>query len=380
MTTPKITCLFLALGLACSAVSAQVAPPPPAEEEKAPAAQPQQQPQQPARPAARPAAERPQPGAAQRLPQLPTNIPYPKLAQQGEDGKIVRLKDLPDVVALKANPTVGPKSVDAIMPVIYGRRARFEMLVIDNLDLLWSLRDGAIHSTDMNDLNSLAQLTETIKPLVGKTTLSEELTNRGILTRVQGGMNEHIVREYKQAIADEIQLAEGADGMMEFLRFILEDSIHEASLAYYGMMVELTVNAKELLEGAGLKSEAVAALSGAVSDDADERDEQVERMDAALRTMSVDDAIKLLSHMRDNRPNPNVSPTIVRVDVMHPNKSDQTDSDLKALIQRQPSGAPAGQPARSQPAQEQPASEQPSEEQPTPAALAPVGTLIDTGC
>lgn len=380
MTTPKITCLFLALGLACSAALAQVAPPPPAEEEKAPAAQPQQQPQQPARPAARPAAERPQPGAAQRLPQLPTNIPYPKLAQQGEDGKIVRLKDLPDVVALKANPTVGPKSVDAIMPVIYGRRARFEMLVIDNLDLLWSLRDGAIHSTDMNDLNSLAQLTETIKPLVGKTTLSEELTNRGILTRVQGGMNEHIVREYKQAIADEIQLAEGADGMMEFLRFILEDSIHEASLAYYGLMVELTVNAKELLEGAGLKSEAVAALSGPVSDDADERDEQVERMDAALRTMSVDDAIKLLSHMRDNRPNPNVSPTIVRVDVMHPNKSDQTDSDLKALIQRQPSGAPAGQPARSQPAQEQPASEQPSEEQPTPAALAPLGTLIDTGC
>jgi hypothetical protein len=330
MTHPKITSLILALGLAVTAASAQVAPPPPAEEEKAPEAQPQQ----PTRPAAQPA-ERPQPGGtAQRLPTLPTNIPYPKLAQKGEDGKIVRLKDLPDVVALKANPTVGPKSVDAIMPVIYGRRARFEMLVIDNLDLVWNLRDGAIHSTDMNDLQSLAQLTETIKPLVGKTTLSEELTNRGILTRVQGGMNEHIVREYKQAIADEIQLAEGADGMMEFLRFILDDSIHEATLAYYGLLVELTVQAKELLEGAGLENEAVAALAGPVSEDPDGRDEQVERMDAALRTMKVDDAIKLLSHMRDSRPNPNVSPTVVRVDVLHPNKTDQTDSDLKAVIQK----------------------------------------------
>jgi hypothetical protein len=377
MNHPKITSLILALGLACSGASAQVAPPPPAEEEKAPTAQPQ--PQQQTRPAARPA-ERPQPaGGAQRLPTLPTNIPYPKLAQKGDDGTIIRLKDLPDVVALRANPTVGPKSVDAIMPVIYGRRARFEMLVIDNLDLMWNLRDGAIHSTDMNDLQSLATLTETIKPLVGKTTLSEELTNRGILTRVQGGMNEHIVKEYKQAIADEIQLAEGTDGMMEFLRFILEDSIHEASLAYYGLMVELTVNAKEVLEGAGLQSEAVAALTGPVSADSDERDEQVERMDAALRTMKVDDAIKLLSHMRDSRPNPNVSPTVVRVDVMHPNKSDQTESDLKAVIQRNPNQAPARQPAQ-QPDQEQPASEQPSEEQPTPAALAPVGSLIDTGC
>ncbi len=347
MTNPMITSLLLALGLACTGVSAQVAPPPPAEEEKPPVVQPQ--PQQQPRPAARPA-ERPQPaGGAQRLPTLPTNIPYPKLAQKGEDGKIIRLKDLPDVVALKANPTVGPRSVDAIMPVIYGRRARFEMLVIENLDLLWSLRDGAIHSTDMNDLQSLAQLTETIKPLVGKTTLSEELTNRGILTRVQGGMNEHIVREYKQAIADEIQLAEGADGMMEFLRFILEDSIHEASLAYYGLMVELTVKAGAMLEAAGLENEAVAALTGPVSDDPDERDEQVERMDAALRTMKVDDAITLLNQLRDSRPNPNISPTIVRVDVMHPNKSDQTDSDLRAVIQKNPpvpgeEGKPQGNP------------------------------------
>ncbi len=332
MTRPTITSLVLALGLACAAASAQVAPPPPsqpAEAEQAPAAQPQPQ----TRPTVQPS-ENPQPSTApQRMATLPTNIPYPKLAQRGEDGKIIRLKDLPDVVALRANPTVGPKSVDGIMPVMYGRRARFEMLVIDNLDLMWSLRDGAIHSTDMNNLQSLAELTETIKPLVGRTTLSEELTNRGILTRVQGGMNEHIVREYKQAIADEIQLAEGTDGMMEFLRFILEDSIHEANLAYYGLLVELKFQAKEMLADAGLKNEALLALSGPVSDDPDERDEQVERMDTALRTMKVDDAIKLLSHMRDLRPNPNVSPTVVRVDVMHPGKTDQSDSALTAIVQ-----------------------------------------------
>lgn len=339
MNHAKISSLLLALGMACAAATAQVAPPPPAQETKPETA--------PAQPQTAPPAQRPQPAAPRRgVESIPTNIPYPKLAQRGEDGKIIRLRDLPDVIALRANPTVGPRSVDAIMPVIYGRRARFEMLVIENLDLLWNLRDGAIHSTDMNDLASLAALTETIKPLVGRTTLTEELTNRGILTRVQGGMNEHIVREYKQAISDEIQLQQGSDGMMEFLRFILEDSIQEADIAYYGLMVELKVQAAKLLEELGMSSPELSALSGPVSSVPSERDEQVEQMDKALRTLGVDNAIKLLGHMRENRPNPNVSPTVVRIDVMHEGKSDQTDSALETRIIRSPTppgGRPAGQ-------------------------------------
>jgi hypothetical protein len=345
----KISCLLLALGTVCAATSAQVAPPPPAKEQAPAQAEPEA-------PAQRPAQTQ-NTTTTPRLQTLPTNIPYPKLAQVGEDGKIIRLKDLPDVVALRANPTVGPKSVDAIMPVMYGRRARFEMLVIENLDLVWSLRDGAIHATDMNDLQSIATLTETIKPLVGKTTLSEELTNRGILTRVQGGMNEHIVREYKQAIADEIQLEHGADGMMEFLRFVLEDSIHEANLAYYGLLAELKVQADKMLKEAGLENPDLAALTGDMSDEADERDAQVAQVDAALRKMGVDNAIKLLTHMRDQRPNPNISPTVVRIEVLHPGKVDQSDSSLKATVRR---GAPLSAVPRRQKSDE--SGEQPAEE------------------
>lgn len=347
MNHAKISCLLLALGMACAAATAQVAPPPPAQETK-----PETAPATPAQPATAPPAERPQPAAPRRgVESIPTNIPYPKLAQVGEDGKIIRLKDIPDVIALRANPTVGPRSVDAIMPVIYGRRARFEMLVVDNLDLLWKLRDGAIYSTDMNDLSALAALTETIKPLVGRTTLTEELTNRGILTRVQGGMNEHIVREYKQAISDEIQLQEGTDGMMEFLRFILEDSIQEAEIAYYGMMVELKVQAPALLEELGISAPQILEQAGTVSSVPSERDEQVERMDKALRSVGVENGIKILRAMRENRPNPNVSPTVVRIDVMHEGKSDVSDSALEARTVRNPT-PPGGRPA--QPNEEQP--------------------------
>lgn len=354
MKSLKFPCLMLVVGLAGSIASGQVVPPPPAEEPKQPEAVPQPAPVPVARPAAQPGAND---GATtvRRGDTLPTNIPYPKLAQKGEDGKIVRLKDLPDVLALRANPTIGPKSVDAIMPVIYGRRARFEMLVIDNLDLLWNLKDGAIETLDMNDLNALSQVAEMIKPLVGKTTLSEELLNRGILTRVQGGMNEYIVREYKTAISEEIQAQEGIDGMMEFMRFILRDSIQEAEIAYYGLLAELKVKARPMLEELGIENTDLAALSGTL-EDGEERDAQIAEIDRALRKLGVDEAIRVLNAMRDARQNPNISPTVVRIDVMHDRKTDQTDSALKFQATRDPKplgrkgkanpeGQPEGQPA-----------------------------------
>lgn len=342
MRNQTVPFLALLIGLAGVPASAQVAPPPPAKEDKPAEYTPRSTPQ---RPAARPAEpqQRPQAEPSQRINSIPTNIPYPKLAQIGDDGRIIRLKELPDILALRANPTVGPKSVDAIMPVVYGRRARFEMLVIDNLDLLWELRDGAIDNVDMNNLSDLAELTEMIKPLVGRTTLSEELTNRGILSRMQGEMNEHIVREYKQAISEEIQAQQGVDGMMDFMRFILHDSIHEANNAYYAMMVELNVVAPALVEKLGLEGTELASLEqgGGGEDgeeDGNERDARVEATDKALRSLGVDRAIEVLNAMRDMRENPNVSPTVVRIDVLHDRKSDASDSSLGARVQRRPAG------------------------------------------
>lgn len=307
----------LALGLGCGLCNAQVAPPPPPTPVPEPAA-----PAKPDTPEARPQPQAPRPGntTASRLSDLPTNIPYPKLAQRDEDGMVIRLKALPDILALRSNPTVGDQSVEEIMPVIYGRRARFEMLLIENLDLYWALTGGEIENLDMSNLKDMSRVAEMIKPLVGKTTLSEELINRGILTRVQGGMNEHIVREYKQAISDEIQALGGGDGLTEFMRFILQDSIHEAKLAYLAMMAESMGQTAELLEETGLESKALMGASGKLAEDNIQAEREIHEYDAALRTLSVDDAIKFLTALREGRPNPNIAPTIQRLVVTHDRK------------------------------------------------------------
>lgn len=310
-----------ALGVASGVASAQVAPPPPAQAPVEPEYNPKPMPQRPA----------PAQQTATRSNQLPLNTPYPKLAVPGEDGRIIRLKQLPDILALRSNPTVGEPLVDRIMPVLYGRRARFEVMVIENLDLYWKLTGGELANLDMTDLAQLTRVTEMIKPLVGKTTLSEELGNRKIMTRVQSGMNEHIVQEYKKAIGDEIQAIYGQDGISEFMRFVLEDSIQEDVLAYQGMLVEAKSMAVELLGRAGIQNERVAALNGMISTDPNAAERDMAEFDAAVRTMSVDEAMRFFTTLRESREHINIAPTIDRIEVMRPDKI-MYKGDLNATI------------------------------------------------
>ncbi|MBO6512348.1 MAG: hypothetical protein JJ974_00095 [Phycisphaerales bacterium] len=259
---------------------------------------------------------------------LPTNTPYPKLITKDENGKIVRLTELPDILALRSNPTVGDKSVRAIMPVLYGRRARFERIVIDNLDLFWMASDGRIETINLNDIQNMAQTAEMIKPLVGRTTLSAELLNRGILTRTQGGMNEHIVNEYKQAVTAEIQF-EAEDPLSEVMRFVLLDSIHEPIQAYNAMIAETSTQIADLVEQTGLTSSAameVAKLQRPLNEDPEKQTAELEEFDAAFRKLDVEEGITILTAMRNNRKNPDISPAIKRINVMHDRKVDISNS------------------------------------------------------
>ncbi len=308
----------LSLGSSATSALAQVAPPPkPAEKPTQADPVPEATPQETA-----PAAKD-RNGAPSGIGEVP-NIPHPPLAMKGEDGRIVRLQQLPDILALRSNPLVGPKSVDAIMPVIYGRRARFEMLTINNIDLYWELTDGALESLTLGDMKRMNEIAEMVKPMVGKTTLSEELTNRGILTRVQGKMNQNIVADYKKAVGDEIQVLDGDDSLDEYLKFILNDSFLEARLAYRALIAELVGQVDAVIAKAEIDSPIASellALQSPLSAVSDQASDQIDAFDKIFRTLSVEDAIKVLDTMRQMRANPNVSPTIMKIDVLREGKS-----------------------------------------------------------
>ncbi len=334
------TTLLLACGLALGVLNAptlaQVAPPPtePAPEKQTYTPPPKPQPvvnHQPTQPKA-------QEGfSAQKRSggDLPINVPYPKLAEKGPDGRILRLRQLPDIAAMRSNPNIGPKSVEAIMPIVYARRNRTELAVIDNLDLYWELSGGMIENLNLSDINEMGRAADMLKPLVPETTLSQDLMNRGILTRVQGGMNQYIVQEYKKAITDEIQVLDGDKGLEEVMRFVLEDSLQEANLAYQGMLAELMGKVSQVVEKSGVETaqaEALKALEKPLSEESNEQYLDIQDLDAALRKLPFTDAIKILTALRQSREFENIAPTIKTINVLHPKKRVMQGDGLNAQI------------------------------------------------
>lgn len=329
----------LAMGLFAATTSAQVAPPPtePAKDQPTYTPPPKPEPKPAATPSAKPTEPQPQEGMNIRkrdpnnTEDLP-NIPYPKLAQKGPDGRIVRLRQLPDILALRSNPTVGPKSVEAIMPLVYLRRYKMETSVIDNVDLYWQLTSGLIENMDMGDIHEMGRVADMMKPLVPEISLSQDLLNRNILTRTQAGMNKKIVNEYKREVTDEIQVLDGEKGLEEVMRFVLDDSMQEARLAYQGMLVELMDQVKAVVEKAGVDSseaQSLVELQKKPSTDPAEQIEQIIEFDTAFRKLGYDDAVAIFTAMRGEREFENVAPTISTIDVMHDRKKITDAIDLK---------------------------------------------------
>lgn len=323
----------LAMGLFASPAMAQVAPPPTSPAKDQPTYTPPPKPEP--KPVVQPTQPQPQEGmqVRKRNPNdagdLPTNVPYPKLAVPGPDGRILRLRQLPDILALRSNPNVGPATVERIMPLVYLRRYKMETAVIDNIDLYWELSGGLIKNLNMSDIHEMGRAADMIKPLVPEVTLSQDLLNRNILSRVQGGMNKYIVREYKKAITDEIQVLDGDKGLEEVMRFVLDDSLHEARVAYDGMLVELMGQVGEIVEKSGVDSsdvKALVALQQEPSEDPEEQFEQVNAFDDAFRKLGYDDAMSILSTMRSSREFENIAPTITTINVLHEKKKLMNDN------------------------------------------------------
>jgi hypothetical protein len=344
----------LAMALTSASTLAQVAPPPTKPAQEKPAYTPPPKPT----PAATPKSDKPAtttttPATTTAAPKptttgnvrkrdrgdiqdLPTDVWYPKLAVRGPDDRILRLRQLPDIAALKSNHTVGEKSVEKIMPIVYSRRYKFELMVIDNLDLYWELTGGLIKNLNMTDLNEMSRAAEMLKPLVAPTTLSQELTNRGILTRVQGGMNQYIVQEYKRAVTDEIQVLSPDNGLEEVMRFVLDDSIHEASLTYDALLAEAMPQIGSLVKETGATSAeatALVALEKSLNEDQGQQFVDLQAFDVAFRTLTFDEATAILSAMREKREFPSLSPMISKINVLHDRKIMMKDGAMNGIIE-----------------------------------------------
>lgn len=170
-------------------------PPPPTREEYVPP---------PPRPAPQPAQPR------QSRPQAPKfnvpDLPYVSIVRKGEDGKVIRIDENLDFIAMKHNPMIGPATVEKIRPIVLDWYAKTEALVIDNLDIAMEVDEGLFERLNFRNEQDVMLANEAFKALFVVGPVSTHVLKNGGFERVQFDFTQKILGEYKTAM--NLELAE----------------------------------------------------------------------------------------------------------------------------------------------------------------------------
>jgi hypothetical protein len=114
------------------------------------------------------------------------------------------------------------------------------------------------------------------------------------------------------------------------MRFVLEDSVHETMQAYRAMVAEISTKVGDLVEETGLTSSAaieLAKLQRPLDENRDTQIANLAELDKALRALDLEEGIALFTAMRQKRKNPDISPAVHEINVMHSRKVDISDQD-----------------------------------------------------
>ncbi|HHN78579.1 MAG TPA: hypothetical protein ENK11_07905 [Phycisphaerales bacterium] len=202
-------------------------------------------------------------------------------------------------------------------------------MVIDHLDVMIDVDSGLIEKVSISDPETLSELLETIQPLTPPTNLTQELENRGILTKTMAKFNNQIIGDYQRAYGKYLRRAYPEDATDRFMRAMFRDSLIEATQAYEGLLNESRMNVDKIVDKIdGIPSDAADALKALKIDDiksipADKIHESAEEVKLAWRPLSLEQKKEYLSLVRTFRANENVPPVPV-IDVMWAGKKIST--------------------------------------------------------
>lgn len=323
----------LCVPLIAGSVNAQVATPPPGPKPAAPKYVPIEQPK-PAITPQKPAAENEvrmggtdamQPGATRgKLPPLK----WRSLAQvDPETGRLQQYEIPLDIAALKPNPTVAQSRVADIMPVLSGRRYRMEQIVIDNLDFVIQVDQGLLDTLELTDPESMKLVTDMVTPLVPPKSITIELFDRGILSRVQKDFSLEIVKDYQNAMMKELGQVYGDKGLGEFMKFIMAESVKEARQAFDGLLMEATWRMDEVLTKAELTdapgADKLRAIRGTAADTADVMAANRQIILEAWKPWSFQQKQAFLRAVEETRQDPH-SPPVPMIDATPEGAEDRT--------------------------------------------------------
>lgn len=229
--------------------------------------------------------------ARRQAQQLPQNLPYTPIVTRDDAGKLIRLTEDPDLVALRTNPMLSDETREVALAIASERQARYDELVIRNLELLEDLDGGLLDSLNVFDRAALNHIRQRLKIFQGESRLSAELERREVITPLQAKFNTQIVQEYDLAVKDEELGPKPATDVM--LRYLMRQGLREGFLAYDALLRTVAANADLALAEAG--------VDGALASDLAATGGDVSQIKKILSELTLDQRRALLEVARDIR-------------------------------------------------------------------------------
>jgi hypothetical protein len=237
------------------------------------------------------------------------DLPYAPLGKDAS-GKVSPLIEPAEYAALRVNPMLKPDDLGRFGKYLDDRRATFERVVTDNLDLVEKIEGGIFENLDLADNKAFTKLLDVSKPLRAPSApkaLIDELQDRQLVDATQAEFNRKIVREYHLAVIpaakpDSTPEEKGAYARRS-LALIYKQGLEEPLFVHRQLLLEASGKLDKLIPALGLSSETASRASAAAaavkpnsSDDA-----RLKAMAEVNNTLSLDQRKALLKKVVELR-------------------------------------------------------------------------------
>lgn len=232
-------------------------------------------------------------------PEIPLpDLAYTSLVTKDASGKVTPITEPIDVAALKVNPMITDEERAAMADYLNERKAGFEKIVIDNLEILDQIENGLFETTDWSSNESFSPVVRAIKPLMPPNApkpVTVELEQRQMLNIQQKAFNAKIAKEYRDAFAIPRPPA-GApaedvkDHTRRSIAAAMRDAVDESVQTYHNLTREAAARVPAILPSLGLDASIAAdasARANAVLKASDEA-AQMQAMRDLLRILPAD--------------------------------------------------------------------------------------------
>jgi hypothetical protein len=177
-----------------------------------------------------------------------------------------------EFAALRVNPMLKPDDLSRFGKYMDDRKATFERIVADNLDLVEQIEGGIFETIDLSDNKSFTRLLDVSKPLRAPSApkaLIEELLDRQLVDPTQAEFNRKITREYHLSLSpqpkpDATPAEKGALARRSLALFY-KNGLEEPLFVHRQLLLEGSSKLDKLVPALGLDSETASKVSAAAA-------------------------------------------------------------------------------------------------------------------